>query len=452
VYSLTEILEATGGRLLLKGQETFSGLSIDSRTIKEGELFIALKGTRFDGHEFVTDALRKAAGAIVSIPPLLPIKGKSIIYVSNTLKALHCIARYRRLKRATEVIAVTGTNGKTTTKEMIARVLEKKYKVLKNYGNLNNHVGLPLCLSQLNGQEVVVLEMGASKVGDIKELCEIALPETGVLTNIGPAHLEGFGTVEQIRNTKLELLEFVGRIIINNDDPLIRDALSWNSFKDKDVITYGINEPSDVMAEDINITKDGINFTLICDGKRFPVKLKVYGRFNVYNALAAASVCRAYGCIEGVPEALESFEGVPMRLEVKHLSDVTFMSDMYNANPASMEEALKELVAMKKNRAIAVLGDMLELGAYEEKAHRDLGKMLARLPIEIFVAVGQRMAIAAQEMKSEAPDREVINAKDAEEALYILQEIIKPNDVVLIKGSRAMAMERIIEDLNRVEV
>ncbi len=450
MYSLTEILQATGGRLLFKGQETFTGLSIDSRTIREGQLFIALKGSRFDGHDFVMDALRRGGGAVVSMPPINPVKGKSIIYVPNTLKALHGITRYRRLQRATEVVAVTGTNGKTTTKEMIARVLEGKYSVLKSSGNLNNHIGLPLCLSELNGQQVAVLEMGASKVGDIRQLCEVALPETGVLTNIGPAHLEGFGSIEQVRKTKLELVEFVDRVILNIDDQHLREALGWDLFKGKDVITYGINQQADIKAESIEATPGGLRFVLKATGRQWPVSLRVYGKFNVYNALAAAGVCKVFGCLDGVAEALDGFEGVPMRLEVKKLSDVVFISDMYNANPASMEEALQELVAMKTKRAIAVLGDMLELGAYEEKAHRDLGQMLARLPIEVFLAVGSRMALAAEVLRAETTDRQIHVLEDSLQAAEVLKEILRPKDVVLIKGSRAMAMERIIEELNNM--
>lgn len=452
MYSLTEIIQATGGRLIFKGQESFKGLSIDSRTIKEGELFIALKGARFDGHDFVMDALKKGAGAIVSIPPVMPVKGKSIIYVPNTLKALQSIARSRRLQRATEVVAITGTNGKTTTKEMVARVLEKRFRVLKSSGNLNNQVGLPLSLSQLNGHDVAVLEMGASKVGDIRELCEIGLPQTGVVTNIGPAHLEGFGSIEQVLKTKLELLEFVDRVVVNKDDHLLREALNWKEFKGKDVLTYGLQKDADIRAEDIKVGPEGLSFKVHVAGKVFTLKLRVVGRFNVYNALAAVGVCKFFGCLDTIAEALEGFEGVPMRLEVKQLKEVTFLSDMYNANPASMEEALKELVAMKKKRTIAVLGDMLELGAYEEKAHRDIGQMIARLPIEVFIAVGQRMSLAADVAKSMSPDKKVVVVQSSEEASSVLKEILRPEDVVLIKGSRAMEMERILKGLNMVEV
>ncbi len=451
MYSLTEVLQATGGRLLFKGAETFTGLSIDSRTIRPGELFIALRGERFDGHDFVMDALKVGGGAIVSMPPLIPVKGKSIVYVPNTLKALHGIARYRRLQRATEVIGITGTNGKTTTKEMVARVLERRFRVLKSSGNLNNHIGLPLSLSRLNGHEVVVLEMGASRVGDIRQLCEVALPQTGVLTNIGPAHLEGFGTVEQVLRTKLELLEFVERLIVNIDDPLLREALKGDEFRTKDVLTYGLREDADIRAEDIRSTPMGLSFRVLAGGRSFPVRLRVFGRFNVYNALAATGVCKLFGCLDTVAEALEAFEGIPMRLQIKQVRDVTFISDMYNANPASMEEALKELVGIKQKRAVAVLGDMLELGAYEERAHRDLAEMLGRLPVEVFIAVGPRMATAAEVLRSIAPDREVIVVNSSMEAAPVLRQILRPHDVVLIKGSRAMQMEKVLNGLGEVE-
>ena len=224
-YTLSEILEPTAGRLLVKGTRYFTGISIDSRTIREGELFISLRGERFDGHDFLEPALKKGGGAVVSCPPVIPVMGKSIIHVDNTLRALQSIARHRRLTRDVEVVAITGTNGKTTTKEMIAEVLARDYKVLRSRGNLNNQIGLSLSLTRLNSHRFAVLEMGASRVGDIAELSGIARPDICVITNIAPAHLEGFGSLDMVRKTKLEIVDYVNTVVVNGVDPYLRPVL-----------------------------------------------------------------------------------------------------------------------------------------------------------------------------------------------------------------------------------
>ncbi len=448
-YTLTEILEATGGRLLLRGADHFTGLSIDSRTIKPGELFIALRGERFDGHNFVNDALQKANGAVVSYPPAIPVKGKSIIHVNNTLKALQGIARYRRLSRYVTVIGVTGTNGKTTTKEMISAVLKMRYRVLTSRGNLNNHIGVPLNLSMLDGQEIAVLEMGASQPGDINELCKIARPDIGVVTNIGPGHLAGFGSLETVRDTKLEIAGFVKRLILNNDDNMLRPEVTLIKKNGVDVVTFGISGSADVRATDIRRTDSGISFRLHCGSTTgVEVELPMLGLFNVYNALAAASVSMLFSISEDyIVKALSEFKGVPMRVERRQFRGALVISDLYNANPASMEEAIKELVSLRKNRAIAVLGDMLELGAYEETAHRKIGQMLAELPVDVLVAVGQMMEYAAEEFLSiSKSNKQCFIVQTPEEARRVLDSIVKDGDTVLIKGSRGMKLERILEE------
>ncbi len=442
-YTLTEVLEATSGRLLLKGPDLFSGISIDSRTIRAGELFIALKGKRFDGHDFVDEAIRRGSGAIVNYPPLIPTRGRSIIHVNNTLKALQGIARNRRLNRQARVVGVTGTNGKTTTKEMIYTILSSSYRVLSSRGNLNNHIGLPLCLSELDDHEIAVLEMGASRPGDIRELAEIALPDIGVITNIGPAHLEGFGSLETVRSTKLELVDFVGTLVVNGDDPNIGIEPS----EGRRVITFGRGEGLDVRADRIVHEEGGIRFrVLVKDGPETEIRLRVLGLFNVYNALAAISVSRLFEVpIEVVRASLEGFRGIPMRLELRELKGATVLSDLYNANPASMEEAVKELVRLKRGRAVAVLGDMLELGSYGEEAHRKLGRWLATLPVDVLIGIGELMSYAAEEFMGDNGRRISLHVKDPEEARRILLKIVKSEDTVLIKGSRGMRLERLLE-------
>lgn len=443
---IRDILDATGGRLIFGEPNGITGISIDSRTIGEGELFVAIKGMRFDGHDFVEEAMRRGAGAIVSIPPVEPQRGKVVVYVGNTLRALQDIARHIRRKRAVPVVGITGTNGKTTTKEMIASLLGAKYRVLKNSGNLNNQIGLPLSLSRLGeSDDVAVLEMGASAPGDIRELCAIAEPDYGVLTNIGHAHLEGMGGIETVRRTKLEMLEAVGTVFANGDDSFLMDGLK--KYKGR-IVTYGIKRPSDFKASDVELWERGSRFTLVSsEGDSLPVELSVPGRFNIYNALAALAVSKFFSIgPEDMSRRIREFVGVPMRYEIKELGGSTVISDAYNANPASMEEALRELARNKREgRTIAVLGDMLELGSYGEEAHRKLGAWMAKMPIDVFIAVGPLMGIAADEFSSLGG--RALKAADALGARALLVELCGGGkETVLVKGSRGMKMEEVLKE------
>jgi UDP-N-acetylmuramoyl-tripeptide--D-alanyl-D-alanine ligase len=442
ILTLEDIINATGGKVISGNSDTFTGVSIDSRTIKEGELFIALRGSRFDGHDFLHEALKTGGGAVVNFPPTGPIRGKTIIHVKNTLTALQELARYMRSKRDVPVIGITGSNGKTTTKELIASILSKRYKVLKNTGNLNNHIGLPLSLTRISeGDEVVVLEMGASAPCDIKELCKIALPDYGVVTNISQAHLEGLKDIETIRKTELELLDYVGVAVVNADDSFLIEGIHTSDFKGR-ILRYGIRNYGEIRATDIRLYERGSAFLLhIGEDESIEVHPRISGKFNIYNILAAASVGYLFGIdLRDIKDAIDSFTGVPMRLEIKELGGVHIINDVYNANPASMEEAIKELVRVKKGRAIATLGDMLELGPYGEEAHRNLGRWMSELPVDIFISVGPLMSFAASEFSGT-----VYKLENAIEAGKLLKDICKEGDTVLIKGSRGMGMERVLE-------
>lgn len=449
-----EIIAATGGRIIHGGHEhaVFTGVSIDSRTIKEGDLFIALKGQRFDGHDFLADAMRKGNGAIVSAPTAVTVKGKTVLQVKDTLKALQDIAHSVRMKKRITVIGITGTNGKTTTKELIASILEKDHKVIKTSGNLNNHIGLPLSLLRVDdGDEFAVLEMGASLKGDIKQLCDIADPDYGVITNIGPGHLEGFGSLEGVRSAKLELFDSVRTIVVNGDDDFLMEGILQRSGRGgPDIITFGITSPADVRAEHIVFEERRSVFNLCMrDGKRTEVAVNAGGKANIYNALAAASVCSELGTgITHIKKGIESFAGVPMRLEIKELFGATVISDVYNANPASMKEAVNELVRLKKNKAIAVLGDMLELGAYAEEEHRKLGKWMSALPVDFFIAMGPMMARAAEEFSANngLQQKRAVIVENPSEARRAMLNSCSAGDTVLVKGSRGMRMEKVLEE------
>lgn len=436
-----DIVRATAGKVLCENAEAFSGLSIDSRNIREGELFIALKGERFDGHDFIGSALEKGAGALVESPPAVFPDNRTLIVVENTLKALQDLARYLRSRMSLPVIGVTGTNGKTTTKELISSILGQQQKVLKTTGNLNNHIGLPLCLCRRDGDEdVMVLEMGSNRRGDIRELCEIGRPDYAVITNAGPAHLEGFGSIEAVRDTDLEILAYAKVASVNTDDRFLLEGTSTYTGR---LITYGLKNAADVTAKDILLGTRGSAFKLCLPEKRMvTVNLQISGMFNIYNALAAASVADALDAgLDDIKNGLESFGGVPMRLEIREMRGALVINDVYNANPASAEEALKELVRLKRKRAIAVLGDMLELGRYAEEAHRALVRLAASLHIDVLIAVGPEMGRAAEEFGGSCH-----KAEHSLDARSILMSICREGDAVLIKGSRGMRMERVMQD------
>jgi len=442
VLKIEDIIAATDGKVIWRNSHAFSGMSIDSRSIQQGELFIALRGERFDGHDFLQDALRIGSGAIVKFPPAELIEGKTIISVGDTLKALQRIARYMRLKRAIPVIGVTGSNGKTTTKELIASILSSTYGVLKNAGNLNNHIGLPLTLTRISEEdEAVVLEMGASAPGDIEELCEIAVPDYGILTNISPSHLEGFKDMETLRRTKLEILNYIRVAVVNADDSFLMEGIQASGFKGR-IVRYGINNDAEIYATDIRLHEKGSTF-LLHIGKNTSIEVhpKISGRFNIYNLLAAVSVGHIFHIeLRNIKNVIDSFVSIPMRFEIKELEGIHVISDVYNANPASMEEALKELVRLRKKRAIAVLGDMLELGHYGDEAHRTLVRWMSELPIDIFVAIGPLMSAAASEFSGT-----VFTFQNSIEAREKIKGICREGDTLLIKGSRGMNMERVLE-------
>ena len=459
MLKIKEILAATGGTLVSEGPGQSADISIDSRTIDEGELFLALKGERFDGHDFVETALRVGAGAVVSrqwFDSHSPSsKGKTVIAVEDTLQALHDIARDVRNRFRGPVFAVIGSNGKTTTKELISSILGTKLNVLKTEGNLNNHVGMPLSMTKVSDKtDVMVLEMGTNRPGDVDMLCRIASPDIGVITNIGMEHLEGFGSLEAVRDAELEILSYITKIVINGDDDFLVDGVS-HSFRGQ-IITFGIdNRENDVTAREITVTEQGSRFNLRVKGASIPVESKLYGSFNIYNSLAACAAAHTirFG-LDKIKKGLESFGGVKMRFEIKRLGGVTYLYDVYNANPSSMKASICELVRtagrMEKTgrgRAVAVLGDMLELGTYSTPAHEELGKMLSELGIDLLIGVGPLMAKAVSEFGK--CGRPAIAKDTAEEAGAELAFLVRDSDIVLIKGSRGMKMEKVMDMIDR---
>jgi UDP-N-acetylmuramoyl-tripeptide--D-alanyl-D-alanine ligase len=460
ILSIEEVLKATRGKLLQgEGNTFFQGISTDSRTVTEGELFIALKGFRFDGHHYVLEALEKKAGGVVIEEDKVGdirwngYRAKAVIAVKDTLFALGNIALDWRRKYRTPLVALTGSNGKTTTKEMIAACLETTFPILKTKGNLNNLIGLPLTLLTLTEKErVVVLEMGMNVPGEIRRLTEIAEPDVGLITNIQEVHLEGMESLERLKEEKGELFRKMrrdGTILVNQDDPRVVDLASDYPGQK---ITFGIEHPAEVMAKEIRLGgAEGTFFTLILEGEAMEIHLRLLGRHFIPNALSAIAVACLFGVeVKQVKEALENFKSIPMRMEIVPLKGgKTLINDAYNANPHSMELALETLVEAKgEGRAIAVLGDMLELGNFTKEAHEQLGEKVSELSIDFLLALGEEAPIVVESaIRHGFPLERVRVVESHSEAISILKQMIQNGDWILVKGSRRMAMEKIVEGL-----
>jgi UDP-N-acetylmuramoyl-tripeptide--D-alanyl-D-alanine ligase len=460
ILRIEEVLRATGGRLLQGEEEAFfQGISTDSRTIRAGELFIALKGPYFDGHHFAQKALEKKAGGVVIEEDQAGdirwngYRSKAVIVVKDTLRALGDIAHDQRRRYRTPVVALTGSNGKTTTKEMISACLETTFPVLKTKGNLNNLIGLPLTLLNLTEKErVVVLEMGMNVPGEVRRLTEIAEPDVGLITNIQMAHLEGMGSLDRVKEEKGELFRRMrkdGTILVNQNDPYVSDLAGEFSGQK---ITFGVEKSADVMAKEVRLRgSEGTSFKLILEGEEIGIALPLLGRHFISNALAAIAAASLFGIeLEKVKGVLEHFQPFHMRMEVIPLGGgKTLIDDTYNANPRSMDLALEILAELKgKGRAIAVLGDMLELGGFSEEAHRQLGEKVKELSIDLLLTLGEKAPLVVESAIRHG--FELKRAKVAEshsEAISFLKGIIREGDWILVKGSRGMAMEKVVEGL-----
>lgn len=414
----------------------------DSRRVQRGDLFVALRGEHEDGHAFVQEATaRGAAGVLVQQMPEALTDGVAAYVVPDTLAALQRLAAARRERIPVQVIGVTGSVGKTTTKEITAAVLGARYRILKNEANYNSEVGLPLTLLDLRPRhERAVLEMGMYALGEIRLLCQIARPRVGIVTNVGPSHLERLGSLEAIADAKAELVESLppnGAAILNGDDPRVAAMAKRTSAR---VLLYGTSAGCDVRGLDLDSRGlEGIAFTLECGGRGTRVQTHLPGRHILHNALAAA----AAGLVEGlaldeVVSALAVAQ-VPLRLSVHRARcGATILDDTYNASPSSMMAAL-DLLAELPGRRIAVLGDMRELGALEEEGHRSVGQRAAEVAQLIYV-VGELGRLTGEEARLAGHDG-VSFWSSKEEAAQDLRQRLEPGDVVLLKASRAMALE-----------
>jgi len=459
-----ELLDIVEGKPFPEGPfEDFpiKGVSIDSREIEPNNLFIAIKGEKFDGHDFVKQALDKGAScAVVSedrlkdkeIPYLTSTSGKRAVLVKDTRTALQNIARWYRDKFNVKVVAITGTNGKTTTKEMIAEVLSKKYKVIRSAKSFNNQIGVPLTLLKITPEtEVLVLELGMNQPGEIGILTRMVKPDFGLITNIGPAHLEFMGSLEKIAQAKFELLDNMdkgGNIILNADDVWLSKRAKTEK---RTVYTFGLENKADFMAK--NISQNGNGFFSFSVNNLIPINLGLLGRHNVYNALAAFSAGSILNVEkEEIKKALENYTPFQLRMELSEVDGVKILNDSYNANPISMAMALETLKEMKTSgNKIAVLGDMLELGEKSFEYHKKIGEKVKECQIDYLFTLGKLSLGITQGAKERGFKSEnIFPFKDKKSLLESLLEILKPGDIVLFKGSRKMGLEEIVEGLKKL--
>ena len=461
--TIDDVVKAAAGTLEGEGLEPASrlcpaGVSIDSRTLKRGDLFFALRGERYDGHDFAVEAFRKGAVAgVVSKGWVAANRGALkrtwvCIGVEDTLQAFGECAGYYRSLFSIPVIAVTGTNGKTTTKDMVAAVLSEQGRCLKTEGNFNNHIGLPLTLFRLCSEHrSAVLELGMRAAGEIGRLARMCDPQFGVITNVGPAHIQFLSSLEEIARAKGELLECLGpadTALLNGDDELVMGQRERVRGR---VVTFGLNREADVRGGHVGITASGgISFETD-DG--LDIALKTPGRSMVYNALAAVAVGREFHVpAQRMKAALERFQPQPMRMEVCTVNGLRLINDAYNANPVSMRGAIETLVEMEcAGRRIAVLGDMLELGDWALQAHRDIGKLVGESGVDHLFTVGELARGMGEGAVAAGMDPDRVHQFESREGVVdALTEIGKNGDLVLVKGSRKMGLEGIVDGLRKM--
>ena len=428
------------------------GISIDTRTIAKGDLFLALEGPNFDGHEFIEQAFESGAcGALVN-RNRVERGGKAsgpLLMVQSPLEALGEIARNYRRRFELPVIGVVGSAGKTTVKEMVAAVLGRKYRVLKTAGNENNEVGVPQTLLQLTQKhEAVVLELAARKIGDIEYLCSIAQPQIGLLLNIGTAHIEFFGSVEGVAKAKGELLEYLDEsclALVNADDCVVVKEVKRTKGR---LLTFSLERESQFRGEGLVLDQEGRgHFSL----HNFSFALQVPGRHNVYNALAAATVGRVLEVPwEDIQEALDSFQAVSMRGEFLRNNGIGIINDVYNANPESVQAALSLLADLDADggRKVVVLGDMLELGVRGAELHAGIGRRLSELDIDYLIATGPLSKETVKAARKAGMDeRRARHFADKAVLSDHLKAVLQEKDIVLVKGSRGMKLEEVVERL-----
>ena len=452
-----EVLAATNAKVhsgKLRGNDAIPKITTDTRKIETGDLFIALRGENFDGAEFAADALQKGASAVLVGAPLSKSVEKAlknakgaVLTVSDTLAAYQAIAHAWRMKFGVPVVAITGSNGKTTTKDLTAAVLSARGTVCRTAANYNNEVGLPLTLLGMTGGDVAaVVEIGMRGLGQIAALAPVAAPSIGIVTNVCEVHMELLGSIENIAKAKVELVQAIptgGTVILNADDARVA-AMRSLAADGVRILTYGIGADADVRAEALRLTSVGSQFMVTWNNERHDYSIPLAGRHNVSNALAALAAGFVLGYTpQEMQTGLRRLAVTKMRYEVHEVGAWTFINDAYNASPSSMAAALETTANLYEGRKIAVLGDMLELGDAAEEAHRRIGRRAAELGFAALVTYGPQsrwMHTAAEAAGCPV----CCHAETHEAAAEHLHTLLRDGDTVLFKGSRGMKMEAVI--------
>ena len=455
--TVRELLEATGG-ILLGGwshlDQTITAVETDSRAVHPGALFVALRGERTDGHKFIDGALAHgAAGCLVMEEPRELTPGRFFILVADTMAAIGKVARAYKARFDIPVIGITGSVGKTTTKDMVAAVLGQKFRVLKTEGNFNNELGLPLTLFRLTREDqICVLEMGMNHFGEIDYLTRIVVPDVAVITNIGDAHIENLGSRENILKAKSEIFNYMksgSLAVLNGDDALLR-TLEGTVLPN--VVYVGEDhQPAYEAGEIRQLGSKGLECTVRTPRTEFTVTVPALGSHMIYPVLTACAIGEHFGMTgEELIRGIESFVPTKMRMNVVHQGDVTILDDAYNANPQSMRAALEVLSQSGGTFRAAVLGDMFELGVLGPELHRSVGEYAGALGnIDALMAVGD-LAWNIYDGACQSNLRDVIYARNKEEAKALLPNLVKPGAVILVKASRGMAFEEIVRELQRL--
>ncbi len=447
----SEVVAATGAA---RADFDFTGVTTDSRAVKPGELFVALKGGNFDGHDYCAKAVELgAAGVVVSHAVEGLPAGVAVFMVQDTLLAYQQLAHAYRLKQqGLKVFAITGSNGKTSTKDLLAACLGAKYNVVKTQGNFNNEIGLPKTLLSIKPDtDIAVVEMGMRGLGQIAELCRIAEPDSGLITNVGETHMELLGSMENIGRAKSEIvvdLPADGFAVLNGDNEYVLRAAEKTKAK---VVYFGLSEQCDYRGSDIVTSGAGTTFTCTerATGKAVRVRLQLIGEHNVYNALSAIAGAACYGVpMEDSVRALATARLTGSRQEIIYIGDITFINDAYNASPASMEAALKTLAEAKKAargkaRTIAVLADMLELGPISEEAHRRVGRWAVEYGVDFVLTYGHDAAYITDEVAKLGGKG--FHCDDRQEAADTLRLMATAGDIILLKGSHSMQVDKMLE-------
>lgn len=447
--TVEDIVRESNGKLIL-GDKKFicRNFSKDTRIIEEGDIYIAIKGEKFDGNKFWREALEKGAVGVIidknncTDDDKRKFENKIIIEVEDTLEALYCIAKYKRSLYNIPVIAITGSVGKTSTKDIVANVVNKKYKTLKTIGNSNNNIGLPFTILRLKDEEAMVLEMGMNHFGEIELLSSIAKPDICIITNIGTSHIGNLGSRENILKAKLEILKGCKDpvVVINNDNDLLNKWYEENKESIK-IITYGIKNKSDFNAKNIKLETNRSIYDCKIDGKDINITVPVGGEHFVLNSLCATAVGKTLDIeIQDIVNGIESFELTKNRMDITEIkSEIKVINDAYNASFESMKASLTVLAGFKENRKIAVLGDMFELGKFSKQLHEKVGTEVYKNNIDILICSGENSKYIVKQAEKEGMEKDkIFYLENKDEIIELLNKIKRPKDIILWKASNGM--------------